>query len=142
MCLTDGAITMAAGTAGPSALPLQPSLGTVAEDLTTPNPALANSEFDVFFEVSGVPGGPLYNQVPLQVSSYIDCLPPAANYRHPVGICVALTTSGVCVGGVNGGSPCVSNLDCPAGSCDGTTVLANLVSANHSVNQHVRPVAL
>jgi len=38
---------------------------------------------------------------------------------------------------VNGGSPCVSNLDCPAGSCDGTTVLANLVSANHSVNQHV-----
>ena len=141
MCLTGGGVTLAAGTAGPSALPLQPSLGTVAEDVTTPNPSFANTKFDVFFEVSGVPGGPLYNQAPLEVTSYIDCLPPAANYHHPVGICVPLTTAGVCAGGVNAGNPCVSDPDCPGSTCDGRTVLANLVSANHSVNQDVCQVS-
>jgi len=134
MCLTNGAITMAAGIAGPSALPLQPSLGTVAEDLASPDPSLANSKFDVFFEVSGVPGGPLYNQFALEVTSQIDCLPPKANYHHPVGICVPLTTSGIC----DGGNVCISDLDCPGGeTCNGTIVMANLVSANHSVNQAV-----
>jgi len=137
MCLTNGVVTMAAGTAGPSALPLQPSLGTVAEDLTTPDPAWGDSFFGVYFEVSGIPGGPVYNQVPLQIQGRIDCLPPAANYYHPVGICLSLTTSGFCDGGINAGNPCINDLDCPGDVCGGTTLVANLVSANHSVNQPV-----
>ncbi len=138
MCLTNGAVTMAAGVGGPSAFPLQSSLGTVAEDLTTPDPSWASSIFDMFFEVSGLPGGPLYNQSALQVESRIDCLPPAANYLHPVGICVPLTTSGICQGGVNAGAPCIYDVNCsPGGSCAGTTLVANLVSANHSVNRNV-----
>ncbi len=134
MCLTNGTVTLVAGAGGPSALPLQPSLGNVAEDLATPDPTMADSLFDVYFEVSGVPGGPVYNRTPLQVRARINCLPPAANYLHPVGICIPLTTKGAC--GDNG-DPCVSNLDCPGSSCDGAVLMANLVSANHSVNQPV-----
>jgi hypothetical protein len=137
MCLTGSGITLAAGTGGPSALPLQPSLGTVAEDLSTPDPSLADSTFNVLFEVSGIPGGPLYNQIPLPVRGRINCLPPAANYSHPTGICLPLTTAGTCNGGANDGNACINDLDCPGGACGGTIVLANLVSANHSVNQTV-----
>ena len=134
MCLTNGAVTLIAGAAGPSALPLQQSLGTVAEDLTTPDPTMADSFFDVFFEVTGVPGGPVYNRDPLRVKSRIECLPPAANYQHPEGMCIPLTTSGSCE---DSGVSCVSDTDCAPAQCLGTTLVANLVSANHSVNQPV-----
>jgi len=96
MCLTNGTITLTAGASGPSALPLQPSLGTIAEDLTTPDPSWANSIFGIYFEVAGVPGGPLYNQSPLKLRSRIDCLPPAANFIHPEHLCLPLTTAGYC----------------------------------------------
>ncbi|MCP3982091.1 MAG: hypothetical protein GY716_22525 [bacterium] len=137
LCLTDGIVTMVIGAGGPSALPLQQSLGAVAEDLATPDPSVADSFFDTFFEISGVAGGPLYNQTTLRIGALIDCLPPSASYHHPTGLCLPLTSEGVCAGGPNDGSPCINDLNCPGGSCSGATVVANLVSANHSVNQPV-----
>ncbi|MCP3982247.1 MAG: DNRLRE domain-containing protein [bacterium] len=138
MCLTDGSVTLAAGAGGPSATQLLPSLGAVAEDLATPDAAMAESFFDVFFEVSGAFGAPpLYNKVPLRVESRIDCLPPAANYSHPQAICLPLYSEGTCNGGPNDGNPCSGELNCPGGFCDGQVFYANLVSANHSVNQPV-----
>ena len=35
---------------------------------------------------------------------------------------------------MNNGNSCVNDLGCPGGTCDGQEVLANLVSASHSVN--------
>ena len=132
MCLTDSNFTLVAGAGGPSIMPLLPSFGTVAEDLATPEPAIAGSFFDVFFEVQGIAGGPVYNQSPLRLESPIECLPPAANYVHPAPICLPLTTRGACS---DDGSSCVTDLDCPQGTCEGEVLLANLVTANHSVNQ-------
>ena len=132
MCLTSGGVTLAAGINGPSSFPLLRSLGAVAE---LPGfPPIADSFFDVFFEVSGVPGGPVYNKAPLYVSSQIKCLPPEANYSHPTGICIPLVTKGFCSN--NPAIPCVYNSNCPApGTCVGQQTLGNLVAANHSVNE-------
>ena len=54
--------------------------------------AWADSFFYVFFEVGGVPGGPLYNHALLRVEAVIDRVPPATTYLHPTGICIPLFT--------------------------------------------------
>lgn len=137
MCLTSAPITLVAGTGGPSLWPLLPTLGTVAELPVPADGSLADSSFDVFFEVQGAPGGPLYNLLPVRVQSQVTCLPPADNYYHPVGMCIPLYSKGTCQGGPNNGNPCVYDANCPGGACVGRNHMANAVSANHSINQPV-----
>lgn len=79
MNLTGGGVTLVAGS-GLGALPLLPTYGAVAELQT--DPSLADSFFDVFAEVAGVPGGPLYNQTPIRVRTVVPCLPPKGKYIH------------------------------------------------------------
>lgn len=138
MCLTGGP-RLVAGTGGPWTFPLAPSRGAVAEDLI--NPSLADSFFDVFFEVQNIPGGPAYNITPVRVLAKVNCLPPEADYIHPLDLCLPLFTQGTCVGGPNAGNPCVYNFNCPGAVCGGQIHLANLVEAKHSVNGPV-PVKL
>ncbi len=107
LTLTGSGATLIAG-AGRGAIPLTASLGNVAE--TPSNPLVADSFFDVFFEITTPSGAHLYNQVPLRPTARITCLPPDANYQHPTGICIPLYTSPVPGQGVH---------------------VANLVSANH-----------
>jgi hypothetical protein len=135
MCLTSPPFVLAAGVGGPSTFPLLPTKGAVAE--TPGDPTLADSFFDVFFELQGIPGGPAYNQSPMVVQSQITCLPPADNYVHLIGLCLPLFSKGVCVGGSNDGNPCAYDANCPGGTCAGEQHLANLVAANHSVNEPV-----
>jgi len=135
MCLTGSGVTMAAGNGGPASFPIGPSLGAIGED--PGDPTLADSFFDVFFELQGPPGSPWYNKTPIVVQTKIDCLPPRANYHHPVGLCLPLWTRGVCAGGPNAGNQCVRDVHCPGSFCANQQHMANLVSANHSVNEPV-----
>ncbi|TWT43640.1 hypothetical protein RAS1_00390 [Phycisphaerae bacterium RAS1] len=87
MSLTGGGVTLTAG-AGMGAIPLAPTRGNVAEQPGNPN--LADSFFDVFFEVDLGGENRLYNQTPLVVQSVIDCVPPDRMYAHPTGLCIPL----------------------------------------------------
>ena len=80
--------TLIAG-AGLGDFRLAPSLGVVAE--SPADPSIANSFFDLFFEIRGGPA-PVYNQTPLRIQADITCIPPRAMYGHPNG-CMPLFTS-------------------------------------------------
>ncbi len=106
MSLTNGAgITLRAGGGGPT--PLRPSLGAIAENVGDPN--LADSFFDVFFEISDGVGLTAYNHDPIKVATTITCLPPDGIYAHITG--------------------CTPLYDSPFPGKG--TFIANLVSANH-----------
>jgi hypothetical protein len=104
--LSGGGITLTAG-AGQGVQALAPTLGTIVEQAD--NPAVADSFFNVFFEVDLGGGMYLYNQEALTVTSEVICLPPQASYLHPVD-CIPLYTSPIPGEGV---------------------LVANLVSADH-----------
>jgi hypothetical protein len=115
MCLTGSGFTLKAG----QGLGLAHSLGAVAEQ--PGDPMQAESFFDVFFEVQ-TPQGPLYNQTPLRLASFISCVPPKAVYPHyayihPTGCC-SLYNSPIPGQGQH---------------------LANLVTAHHYVNTPIVP---
>jgi hypothetical protein len=112
MCLTGSGFTLRAGLGQGGVI--SRSLGAVAEQ--PDNPTLAESFFDVFFEVQ-TPQGPLYNQTPLRLASVINCVPPKAAYIHPTG-CLPLFTSPIPGQGAH---------------------VANLVSAQHNVNIPITP---
>lgn len=109
MSLTGGGFTLRAGAGGVPAL--QASKGLVVEQAG--GPMLADSFFDVFFEVTSGPGQ-MYNQTPLRVTAVIDRVPPVgAEYLHPTGICVDLFTAPV--GGVDTGINLVTAKHLPSG---------------------------
>jgi len=112
MCLTGGGYTLRAGLGQGGVI--SRSLGAVAEQ--PGNPTLAESFFDVFFEVQ-TPQGPLYNQTPLRLAAVINCVPPKAAYIHPTG-CLPLFTSPIPGQGMH---------------------VANLVTAQHNVNIPITP---
>ncbi len=87
MSLTGGGVTLRAGTFSGSNQPLPATRGAVAELPT--NPALADSFFDVFFEIELSPGSFAYNRTPVRVGQIIDCMPPQKNYYH-IGGCIPL----------------------------------------------------
>jgi hypothetical protein len=107
MVLTDGAVTLTAGAGHGQGGVLGATLGAIVE--TTGNPALADSFFDVIFEVDLGAGVVLYNHDPLRIESQIDCLPPNADYIHP--------------------ATCLPLYDTPR---QGGTLVANLVTADHN----------
>ncbi len=76
MDLSGGGVTLRAG--ADFGLP---SFGQIIEK--DEDPALADSFFDVFFEISG-PWGVLHNAVPLRIEDQITCIPPSASYRHVI----------------------------------------------------------
>lgn len=84
---TNADVFLAAGRA--TILPLAASLGAIMEQPN--NPALADSFFDVNFELE-FGGTFLYNQQPLRVEAKIDCVSPKALYLHITG-CHELFTS-------------------------------------------------
>ncbi|RME37392.1 MAG: hypothetical protein D6788_09555, partial [Planctomycetota bacterium] len=90
--------------------PLPPSPGAILEQ--SASPPLADSFFDVMFEIDLGGGRLAYNHDPLRVKSKIDCLPPDAEYIHPTG--------------------CIPLFDVPVGDPTGGQIVANLVSADHS----------
>ena len=71
---------------------LQPSFGAIAEQAG--DDTMAESFFDVFFEVDLGGGQYLYNQTPLRISGDIDCVPPQVGYIHLVD-CIPLFTAPV-----------------------------------------------
>jgi hypothetical protein len=109
MTLSDGGTTLVAGAGRGDGGILAPSRGTIVEK--PDDASLANSFFDVFFEVQLPDLTRLYNQTPLRVESEIECVPPVASYVHPLGI-VPLYTSPTPGQGVH---------------------MANLVTAQHRV---------
>ncbi|MBI4719316.1 MAG: hypothetical protein HY763_16085 [Planctomycetes bacterium] len=89
MTLTGGGVTLLAGGGRGTGVMLTPTRGAIVED--GGDPSLADSFFDVFFEIEA--GGQfLYNQTPLTVKSEVNCLPPLTTYIHPTG-CIPLYTS-------------------------------------------------
>ncbi|MCK4660445.1 MAG: hypothetical protein KAV82_13065 [Phycisphaerae bacterium] len=106
MSLESGGYTLIAG-ADLGAVPLAESLGAIAEQ--PDDPLLADSFFDVYFEIELDDGTLAYNQDPLHVDSVIDCVPPNTTYIHPVG--------------------CIPMYDSPTGG----TWIANLVTADHDL---------
>ena len=91
MCLAGGGFTLTAGAGHGQGGVLAPSLGAIAELVAAPD--LAESFFDVYFEVE-IPGEVfLYNQSPLRLATEIYCVPPdEAAYLHPTD-CIPLYTS-------------------------------------------------
>jgi hypothetical protein len=81
MELKGGGYTLRAGAGQGEGAPLTATKGTIVEQAS--DPTLADSFFDVFFEVELPGGGYAYNQTPLRVSSVIDCVPPESDYIHP-----------------------------------------------------------
>jgi hypothetical protein len=80
MNLTSGSVALRVG--DEATVPVNDSLGAIVEQAG--DPALGDSFFEVFFEVS-LPGGMLvYNQVPVMVETEIDRVPPDAVYLHIV----------------------------------------------------------
>lgn len=106
MSLAGGGVTLTAGAGLGQGGVLPPSLGTIVEQ---PNPekALADSSFDVFFEVYLGAGVFAYNHTALRIEAKINCVPPDTTYIHPTG--------------------CLPLYDDPVAG----TVVANLVSAQH-----------
>jgi len=91
MSLTGSGFTLVAGAGLGQGGVLPPSQGAIAEKAG--DPALADSFFDVFFEIRADGGGaPVYNQDPVRVRSEINCLPPNATYFHLIE-CLPLYTS-------------------------------------------------
>jgi hypothetical protein len=105
MSLAGSGYTLVAGV-GRGDIALGASKGCIAEQPGNPN--VADSFFDVFFEVSNG-SNHLYNQTPLRISAGIICVPPGSNYEHFQG-CIPLYTSPIPGQGVH---------------------VANLVTANH-----------
>ncbi|KKK77320.1 hypothetical protein LCGC14_2854810, partial [marine sediment metagenome] len=65
-----------------------PSLGAIVEQVG--DDTLADSFFDVFFEILGGPG-PMYNHDALTIEAVIDRVPPFnTTYLHPIAICIDL----------------------------------------------------
>ena len=97
MNLASGGMTLIAGL-GKGTNPAGPlvnnSFGAIAE--FTANPAVAESFFDVYFELDlGAGGGYVYNQVPLTVmvdANGIACVPPDCQY-FKAGQCIPCTIS-------------------------------------------------
>jgi len=90
MCLTGDGFTLTAGAGHGQGGVLVPSLGAIAELPSASD--LAESFFDVFFEIE-IPGDMfLYNQSPLRIATEIYCVPPDdAAYLHPTD-CIPLYT--------------------------------------------------
>ncbi len=88
MTLSGGGAVLIAG-GGLGNIPLRPSHGAVAEQ--PGNPSLADSFFDVFFEVD-LGGTRLYNRSPVRVETVVPCLPPDGIYHHVTG-CLPLYLS-------------------------------------------------
>lgn len=85
-----GGVRLIAG-AGNAHVPIRPTRGAILED--TANPSLADSFFDVFFELELGGGQLVYNQTALEVKANdLTCLPPVSSYIHPIG-CHPLYTS-------------------------------------------------
>jgi hypothetical protein len=90
MNLSSGGVILIAGAGLGQGAVLAASLGQMTELAT--NPALADSFFDVFFEVDLGGGNYVYNQTALRVQTLITCIPPFQTYIH-VQNCVELWTS-------------------------------------------------
>ena len=75
--LVGGGLTLTAGDGTANGLCDGPlcSLGRITEQ--SGDPTLADSFFDIFFEITGTPFGPLHNDAPCQMESVIDRVPPA-----------------------------------------------------------------
>jgi hypothetical protein len=89
MELTGGGVTLRAGKDAPVTNPIPDTVGSIQEQ--TKVWTLADSFFDVFFEVD-VPGeGLLYNHEPVRVEAVIDRVPPWNTiYLPPEDLCVRL----------------------------------------------------
>lgn len=132
MTLTGSGVTLVAG-AGLGSIPLAPTRGNFAEQPGNPN--LADSFFDVFFEVDLGGGNRLYNQTPLLLESVIDCVPPHAIYAHPT-ICIPLYTSPIAGQGVHVANLVTANhtpFPVPGACCEGD--LCTVVTENECVAQ-------
>ena len=92
MSLSGGGVTMIAGGGLGQGGILGRSPGAIAEQ--PDDPTLADSFFDVFFEVDLGGGVYGYNQDALRLATKIDCVPPDAVYVHPID-CVTLYSSPV-----------------------------------------------
>ena len=92
MNLVGGGMTLIAGSGSGQGGVLGQSLGAIAEQAG--DNAIADSFFDVMFEVHLGGGIYAYNQAALRIDSVIDCVPPNATYIHPVG-CIALYDAAV-----------------------------------------------
>jgi hypothetical protein len=93
MTLSGGGVTMLAGAGGGVGGVLRPSLGLIREQ--SADPAMADSFFDVYVEVSGAGlPGPLYNHQSITVQAKIPCLPPQTRYIH-IDSCIPMYDSPV-----------------------------------------------
>ncbi len=110
MVLTRGAVTLTAGDGLGQGGVLWPSYGVIAEQRG--DNTMADSFFDVFFEVDLGANVYAYNHEPLRVNSKIECVPPNTTYIHPTG--------------------CIPLFDKPPLSPAHPTIVANLVTADHS----------
>ncbi|MGB2985790.1 MAG: hypothetical protein WBE26_07895, partial [Phycisphaerae bacterium] len=90
MNLTGGGIALVAGAGMGQGGVLRPTLGAIAEDPA--DDTMADSFFEVFFEVDLGGGQFAYNHDPMLVSSRIDCIPPDTTYIHPF-VCIKLFDS-------------------------------------------------
>lgn len=91
MELTGSGLVLRVGTATPGINPsVPPTKGAIGEQ--PGDPALAESFFDVWFEVDdgGALGGPFYNHSALRIEAEIDQVPPKAVYLHPSPLCLDL----------------------------------------------------
>jgi len=94
MELAGGGLVLRAGKYDPVINPdinqnVSPTFGGIVEQAG--NPALADSFFDVFFEISPTPFGNLYNHDAVRVGAVIDRVPPwNTTYLHPTPLCLAL----------------------------------------------------
>jgi hypothetical protein len=113
MNLAGGGVTLNAG-AGFANVPIRPTLGTIAEELG--NHALADSFFDIFFELDLGGGQRAYNHDPLRMEADgLTCVPPVAAFLHADG-CLPLFSSPD--GGVLVANLVVARADTfPTGSC-------------------------
>lgn len=89
MSLTGNGITLMVGKNTLGINPAVPrTLGAVAEQAA--DAKLGDSFFYVNFEVTGVPGGPVYSHTPLKVEAVISYVPPHVVYMHPTSLCLPL----------------------------------------------------
>jgi len=143
MVLSGGGATLRAGAGqgvGPSGGLLAPTYGTIAEQAG--DNTMADSFFDVFFEIDMGGGLFVYNQAPVRVTAELDKAPPKdKRYLHILG-CVPLFTSprpgtGIHVANLAQaqhciGSPCPTTVACCLVDCSCTNLAPGICSdADH-----------
>lgn len=116
--------------------PADAAAGVTAANLVPADPKLAFSYFNVYFELTGTPYGPLHNKIdePLRLRTTISGVPPIGrDYAYPISVGLYDTTDVLRMTLIHAvHRPCAAGGDCTPPSCSVSITPQNLPTVPHT----------